>query len=226
MAGLDVVFTRKRVRNINLRVQASSGAVHVSAPLRVERRQVEAFVASRLDWIEAARLRVLKRRASLSTELETGSFLPLWGQKYRLEVIPASKARIVLESQRLLMHTPADSAQESKQALLDAFYREQLVERLPDLMDLWQPRVGVQARECRIRRMKSRWGSCNIHKARIWLSLELAKYPPRCLEYVLVHELTHLLEPSHNRRFHNLVAQVMPDWKSHKVLLDRGIGAL
>jgi len=102
------------------------------------------------------------------------------------------------------------------QKALDKQQRESLTAQIPGLLAQWEPILGVKAAQWRIRRMKTRWGSCNTRDKRIWLSLALADKPPRCLEYVLVHELVHLLEPSHNARFKSLMTQYLPDWKQRK----------
>ena len=230
MAGFEVSFTRKRVRNINLRIRPSNGAIQVSAPLTVSRHLVEDFVASRSDWISAAQQRVLARQSIAEPELVSGATLMWFGQSLELSIqqIQTSEKRnsAEVDGGRFILRLRHDLSSEKCQAemskLLEETYREELQSRLPAMLEKWEPVVGVKAKECRVRRMKTRWGSCNIHKARIWISLELAKYPLECVEYVLVHELTHLLEPSHNSRFHRLVGEVMPDWKQRKRLLHLG----
>lgn len=230
MAGFDVVFTRKKVRNINLRIRPSNGAIQVSAPPRVNRKLVERFVASRTDWINAAQQRVLARQSIVEPELVSGATLMWFGQPLELSIqqIQLSQKKPSAEIigdrcvLRLRPDLPDEKAHTEISKLLYEAYREELQQRLPALLDKWQPIVGVEAKECRVRSMKTRWGSCNIQKARIWMSLELAKYPLECIEYVLVHELTHLLEPSHNKRFHRLVGEAMPDWKEHNATLNRG----
>lgn len=226
MAGFEVSFIRKRVRNINLRIRPSTGAIQVSAPLTVSRRTVETFVASRTDWIKAAQKRVLERQSIVEPELISGATVMWFGQPLELSILDSGqKASVEIVDNELIVRFRHSFLADKRQAeilkLLDATYRAELERRLPLMLDKWQPMVGVEARECRVRRMKTRWGSCNIHKARIWMSLELAKYPPECIEYVLVHELTHLLEPSHNKRFHRLVGEVMPDWKARKAQLNQ-----
>lgn len=229
MAGFEVVFTRKKVRNINLRIRPSNGAIQVSAPLRVNRKLVERFVASRTEWIYAAQQRVLARQSVNEPELVSGATLMWFGRPLELSIQqiqpPEKKPSAEIDADRCVMRLrhdlPDEKAHTEISKLLDEAYREELQQRLPAMLEKWQPVVGVTAKECRVRRMKTRWGSCNIHKARIWMSLELAKYPPECIEYVLVHELTHLLEPSHNKRFHRLVGEAMPDWKIHNATLNK-----
>ena len=108
---------------------------------------------------------------------------------------------------------------ETRRALLERWYRDQLRERIPSLIEKWQPVLGVSVAEWRVKRMRTRWGSCNIRARRIWLSLELARRPLECLEYVVVHEMVHLLEYGHTGRFYGLLDQFLPEWRSSRQLL-------
>ena len=110
---------------------------------------------------------------------------------------------------------------ENRGKLLDSYYRNQLQEEIPRLRGHWEQRMGVQLADCRIKKMRTKWGSCNIDAARVWLNLELAKKPYECLEYVFVHELVHLLERNHNARFIAYMDQFMPDWRQRRALLNR-----
>lgn len=223
MAGIEVNFTRKSVRNINLRISRTDGAVLVSAPHHASRKLVESFVSSRSDWIERAQKRAAVRTQAKDFFLVNGETIPFLGAELLLSVKEKrGKSSIEHDQNQLNLFIRPDSTQEHREAVLESFYRAELTELLPELLELWQPKVGAKAKECKVRRMKSRWGSCNTRHARIWMSLDLIKYPRECIEYVLVHELTHLLEPSHNKRFHRLVGEVMPHWKQHKAILSNG----
>jgi predicted metal-dependent hydrolase len=221
MAGLEVVFTRKRVKNINLRIQPATGAIHVSASPRVNRRYVEGFIASRKDWIAAAQQRLQLRRDSTEPDLAEGQQVPFLGDYYELVLSKIDAPGI--SDEKLVLALSQESSSTQIKHSLEEFYRSELRTKLSLLSEYWEQVVGAKSSEYRVRRMKTRWGSCNTQKARINMSLELAKFPLACIEYVLVHELTHLLEPSHNKRFHSLVADVMPDWKERKAFLNKGI---
>jgi len=224
MAGINVNFTRKSVRNINLRISRTDGEVMVSAPLRVKRELVESFVASRADWISRAQNRVLSRQPTEQAEYVSGERISYLGKKLLLTVEEGRGAvQLDQDRQELKVYVPRNANLKRRQTALEDFYRQELSSRLPVYLEVWQPIVGAKAKECRVRKMKSRWGSCNTRQARIWMSLELIKYPPQCIEYVLVHELTHLLEPSHNKRFHRLVGEAMPNWREHKNRLSQGL---
>ena len=112
------------------------------------------------------------------------------------------------------MHVNLTMSQKQKRNLLGQWYRERLTAQIPKLISKWEPIMRVKVSEWRIRKMKTRWGSCNFQRKRIWLNLELARWPLACLEYVVVHEMTHLIEPTHNQRFWGILDKVMPEWKT------------
>lgn len=229
VAGIELTFTRKSVRNINLRVNPRTGKVMVSAPKSAPRALVEAFIISRIDWITEAQQKALSRKLIQEPSLHNGERIAFLGKYIELKLVSGKKAYEFNSSDNLLTFFLPDQADSQegnnhiKKQLLDCFYRAELQSLLPPMLEKWEPVVGVRSKECRVRKMRTRWGSCNIHQARIWMSLELIKYPLGCIEYVLVHELTHLLEPSHNKRFHSLVGEAMPDWKDYKKRLNKGV---
>jgi len=137
------------------------------------------------------------------------------GRRYRLNVIEKpGRAQIRLINNTMMeLQVPPGKDTSGRWRVLDQWYRQRLREQLPDLLQQWEPIIGVQVPECRIRRMKTRWGSCNIEAGRIWLNLELVKKPAICLEYILVHEMVHFLERQHTERFRDLMDQFLPDWR-------------
>ena len=145
------------------------------------------------------------------------------GRRYRLDVI----VRLGRPSVRLRNNTtielavPPDADREARERILERWYRAQLRQRIPPLLEKWQPVIGVQVNEVRIKKMKTLWGSCNIEARRIWLNLELMKKSPQCLEYILVHEMVHLLERHHNERFQQFMGRFLPDWRLRRDELNR-----
>lgn len=212
--GLRVQWRRKRVKNLNLSIRAADGQVRVSSPLHTSESAVRAFIAERGPWIERHRRRFQARPTAPAYQYRDGERHPFLGQEYPLQLqIGPGRPLLRCTGTVLLMRLPAAADAQRRQAVLEHWYRRQLAERVPDLLAHWQARLGVQAREWRIRRMRTRWGSCNIGAARIWLNLQLITLPPACLEYVLVHELTHLRERYHNARFYRLLDEAMPGWR-------------
>lgn len=184
MAGsTPVSVTRKRVRNLNLRVRAD-GSVTLSIPWHASRLDAQHFLDERASWVAGA-LSAWQARQQYKSQDPAA----LWGKPVELP----NGAPL-----------PADGQ-------LEALWRRELERALPDMAKRVEPLVGARASAWSLRSMSSRWGSCTPSTGRIRIALRLAAYPPECLEYVMVHELTHLLEPSHNGRFHALVARVIPN---------------
>ncbi|NVO32141.1 M48 family metallopeptidase [Hymenobacter lapidiphilus] len=222
IAGLEIDLVRQRMRSLRLTVYAG-GRIRVAVPLHTPAAAIEAFVQARRAWIEQHQQRFAAREPAPTLRYETGDNVPFMGQAYVLEVRPAARPRVELQpdTQQLHLYAPADSTAAQREAILAAWYRQQLRQRLPGLLAKWEPVVGRTAAAWGIRQMRTRWGTCNIGAARIWLNLELIKRPLPCLEYVVVHELTHLHEWLHNARFWGLVDQFMPDWRTHRAELNR-----
>lgn len=145
-----------------------------------------------------------------------------WGKRYLLK-IAESKAtpKVELQHNRMLLQVRPGSDRDEKQSIVVEWYREQIKTAAKPLLAKWEPVVGVAVEKTFVRRMKTKWGSCNTHAKNIRLNSELAKKPPECLEYILVHELVHLLEPTHNQQFTALMDRFMPNWQFHREELNR-----
>ena len=224
IAGLPIDLVRKRMRSLRLTVYAG-GRIRVSVPLQTSAATIEEFVRARRAWIEKHQQRFATREpAPAALRYETGETVPYLGETYQLLVTATfhrpSVARDA-EARQLHLSVPAGSTAAQREAVLTAWYRQQLKRRLPELLTKWEPVVGRAAAAWGVKQMRTRWGTCNIGARRIWLNLELIKRPLPCLEYVLVHELTHLHERLHNTRFWGLMDQFMPDWRTYRAELNR-----
>jgi predicted metal-dependent hydrolase len=198
------------------------GRIRVSAPLRTSRQFIQNFVASKADWIEKhrARFRGNPGGFSLSRDRE---ILYVWGRPHRLELIERQgRPRIEAGEGRMLIYVRPGDGLEAGQKLLDRWYRRLLKEAASRLVPLWASRLGVSVQRIYYRKMKSHWGSCNYTKKTIRLNTELAKKAPQCLEYVILHEIVHILEPSHNRNFYRLMDAWLPAWKTIRKQMNRG----
>lgn len=219
-------IVRKSIKNMHLSVRPPNGEVRVTVPWQTTDDVVIFLVNSRLNWIKKHQA-VLQAKARLSPcEIVTGEAHYLFGECYRLEVIDRpGRPKIILSDSTLQLFVQPGTVTEKRTALLNQWYRDRLKAKIPDLLNSWQPKIGQSISDWGIKKMKTRWGSCNISQRRIWLNLELAKYPIECLEYVLVHELVHLLERYHNDRFKAYLDQFLPHWQHcHQILnpkLDR-----
>jgi predicted metal-dependent hydrolase len=229
LGDVTVEVVRKRVKNINLTVQPPLGRVRISAPKRASLKTIREFAISKLDWIRLhqARMREQARQAPPAqprreVEYVDGEHHPVWGKPYLLVVSGRDGAGSVATDQnRLLLQVRPRTDREGRRAVLENWYRQQVQSAVPTLLERWEPRLGVKLERCQVRRMKTRWGSCTPAKRTIRLNSELATRRPELLEYIVVHELVHLLEASHNARFYELMDLHMPGWKAHRDELNR-----
>lgn len=222
VAGLPVEIVRKDIKNLHLGVYPPMGRVRVAAPLLVSDEAVRLAVIGKLGWIKKQRTRFEGQARQSAREMVQGESHYLFGQRYRLRVVERpGPARLVVKNKRTLelQVRPGLSASEREQVLY-RFYRRELRQRVPPLLAKWKTVLGVEPSAWGIKKMKTKWGSCNPTLGRIWLNVELAKKPEACLEYLLVHELTHLLERQHNARFLALLDRHLPSWPRLRDLLN------
>lgn len=214
---------RKDIKNLHLGVYPPSGRVRVAAPLRLADEAVRLAVISRLGWIRRRQAEFKQQDRQSQREFVTGEGHYFLGQRYRLDLTehhgPSTVRRVNNARMELRLRPGADLAK--REAALQKWYRGRLRELLPPLLAKWEGKIGVKVSEVRIRRMKTRWGSCNAAAGRIWLNLELAKKPPQCLEYILVHEMVHLIERHHTDQFRTYMDRSMPQWRRHSDELNR-----
>lgn len=214
--NVTIEIIRKRIKNFYLRVYPGRRVV-VTASIFQTEGSIRRMVAQRMDWIQAKLQQYELSPPPTSLEMAEGEVHPFLGQDYQLKI--SEQMRVVLRDESAKTITLPQAPRERLQELLHNWYQKQLMFLMPALLDKWEPIVGVKVSGMRIKKMKSCWGSCNIAKKHITLNLELAKKPLECIEYVLVHELTHLHERLHNKRFWTLLEKFMPTWReSHQIL--------
>lgn len=223
VSGIAVEVHRKNIKNLHVGVYPPSGRVRVAAPLRLGDEAIRLAVISRLRWIRGKRMAFQKQDRQSRREFVTGESHYVEGRRYRLTVTEhQAPPSVQLDGHsRLAMRLRPGTDREQREALLERWYRQRLRHRLTPLVSKWATKAGVVIPEIRIRKMKTRWGSCNAEARRIWLNLELAKKPHTCLEYILVHELVHLFEQYHNKRFRERMDALMPTWRLHCEELNR-----
>lgn len=223
VSGIAVEVVRKDIKNLHLGVYPPNGRVRVAAPLVVSDEAVRLAVIDKLTWIRRQKARFADQPRQTEREMVNGESHYFLGRRYRLRVhehdAPAMVALRGIASLDLFVR-PGSSA-EQREAVLLRWHREQLKALIPPLLEKWQPVLGVQIAAWGIKKMKTKWGSCNVDARRVWLNLELAKKPPQCLEYIVVHELVHLLERHHNERFTALMDGFLPNWRSSRDSLNR-----
>jgi predicted metal-dependent hydrolase len=219
VGGVQVQVIRKDIRNLHLGVYPPGGRVRVAAPLTVSDDAVRLAVIGKLGWIKRHRGQFAAQPRQSAREMVSGESHYYLGRRYRLRVTvdEAAVAKVVLRNRTTLeLRARPDLDAEGRERLLQCWYRERLRELAQPLVSRWEGILGVQAAEWGIRRMKTRWGGCNPAARRIWLNLDLAKKPPQCLEYLIAHELTHLIEPHHDSRFTALMDRHLPNWRMHR----------
>lgn len=218
--AVDVVL--KDIKNVHLSVHPPTGRVRISAPKRMRIDTIRLFAISKLDWIKRQQTRLREQEREAPREYVERESHYVWGKRYLLTVSESDEPpSIEVKHSRMHLRVRPRSDEDKRRALVEEWYRGQLKEAVPPLLARWQPLLGVRVERLFVRRMKTRWGSCN-HKARtIRLNTELTKKPAECLEYIVVHELVHLLEPTHNARFVALMDRFMPKWQFHRQALNR-----
>ena len=221
--GIPVEVVHKDIKNLHVGVYPPSGRVRVAAPLRLDDEAVRLALISRLGWIRRQQAEFERQERQSQREFVTGESHYFEGRRYRLSVMEHTGPPAVrlVNNTTMEMRTRSGDDRDAREAVLHRWYRYQLRNRLPPLLDKWEQKVGVTVEDLRIRKMKTRWGTCNTGARRIWLNLELAKKPVSCLEYIVVHEMVHLIERTHNDRFRDLMDRLMPQWRMHRDELNR-----
>ncbi len=218
MSGIRVEVVRKPIKNLHLSVHPPDGHVRVSAPSHMDDEAVRLAVVSKLCWIRRHQKTFADQPRQSQREMISGESHYFLGRCYRLTVTERNGPnRITLNgTSNLTMQLRPGTDRDKHEQLLNTWYRQHMKELVPDLISKWQPIIGVQVADWGIKKMKTRWGSCNTRDHRVWLNLELAKKSLDCIEYVLVHEMVHLLERKHSERFKALMDQFLPQWRLNR----------
>lgn len=223
VSGIPVEIVRKDIKNLHLAVYPPNGRVRVAVPMRLKDEAVRLAVISRLGWIRKQQSGFERQDRQSEREMVSGESHYVQGRRYRLRVTEwAGRPSVLLPNNSTLeLRVRPGTDQQNREAVLHRWYRRLLREQILELIAKWQPVIGVNVAAWGIKKMKTRWGTCNIAARRIWLNLELAKKTPSCLEYILVHEMVHLLERHHNDVFKNYMDRFMPRWRLYREELNR-----
>lgn len=217
VSNIEIDIIKKNIKNLYISVLPPSGSVRVSAPLKMNDEMIKSFIMSKVPWIIKSQSRFKNRAVQIERKYVSGESIYLWGRRYEMNVEYTKTAcKIDIIGDKLYFCIRKQSTMEQRQSALNEWYRRQLKDKVLPLLEKWQDILGVKVQEFRIKKMRTRWGTCNINDKRIWLNLELAKKPPECLEYVVVHELVHLLERNHNKVFKAYMDKFLPDWRNIK----------
>lgn len=216
----QIKLIRKKIKNIYLRIYPSKEVV-ITAPINLSQDKINQFIAKREDWIKKTlqKFENYQYKKPLIYRYETGEEHFLFGEKYLLQIIEG-KHFVKLDKGVLLLSVRKKSTIKLRKKIFEEFYRAKLREIIPNFIAEFEPKMQVKVKHFGIKKMKTRWGTCNIRDQRIWLNLELAKKPLGCLKHIVVHEMVHLLERKHNKRFFFLMDKFFPEWKIFNEMLN------
>ena len=215
--GIDIDVIYKDIKNLHIGVYPPMGRVRVAAPRRLDEDQVRLAVIQRLPWIKRQRAQLRSTDRQSEREMVTGESHYVWGARRRLKVVERpGRAHVEVDGDRLILYVSSGRNAEQRRTVLDTWYRTQLREAIPGLISAWGSRLDTRVPDWIIRRMRTKWGTCNRETRRLTFNVELAKKHPDCLEYIVVHEMMHYFERNHNERFIKLMDEAMPDWRTRR----------
>jgi len=215
--NVSVELEKKRIKNMYLRILPPDGRVHISAPMKMSEDEIIHFVEGKLEWIRYHQDKISRRPTHQQLQYMDGDSIFIWGRNYRLHLKEAiSRGKIEVIGDEVILYCKKDSTSEQREKQMNQWYKKSLEAEIPFLIARYEQIIKVQSNSYNIRDMKTRWGTCNTRTKNICLNLQLAKKAPHCLEYVVVHELVHLLERSHNAVFKSYMDHFLPEWRKIK----------
>lgn len=221
VGGIDICAEKKRIKNMYIRVIPPDGNVRITAPMAAADDTIRMFAVSRIAWIKKQRQKFLDQPRQAERRYATGESYYLWGKRYRLDVVYSNiRNDVSISGQKIVLQVRKNSTPQRRARVMDEWYREVLKKAIPPVFEKCERLVGVKANEWQVKNMKTKWGTCNLQAKRIWLNLQLVKKTPECLEYIIVHELVHLLEKSHNDVFKGYMDRFYPNWRTVKANLN------
>lgn len=222
LGGTVVDVIQKEIKNVHLSVHPPTGRVRISAPSHMSLDTIRVFAISRLEWIKKQQTKLRDQERETPREYLDRESHFVWGKRYLLKVVDQENApQVEIRHNKLVLRIRSDADRAKKQSVVGGWYRDQIKNAVPSLIEKWSPVVGVTVTQFYVQQMKTKWGSCNPAAAHIRLNSELAKKPRECLEYIVVHELVHLLDPTHGQQFIALMDRFMPLWRNHRDELNR-----
>lgn len=223
IGDIEITTLKKEIKNMHLGVYPPNGRVRIAAPLKTSDGAIRLFAISKISWIKKHRKNFIEQERQTKRDYISGESHYFFGKRYLLNVVEIDpRPRIEIKKKKHIdMYVKPNTTHKRKNKIIDEWYRQELKKQLPLLVKKWEKVVGVKVKDLMIRKMKTKWGSCNQNEKRIIINLELAKKPINCLEYILVHEMVHFLEKNHTDRFKALMDKFMPRWRSHKKELNK-----
>ena len=217
VSGVEIEVIKKNIKNMHLYVLPPLGSVRITAPNTASDESIRLFAITKIVRVKKEIKQFKNQQRQTEREYVSGESHYVWGRRYRLEIRYSGIANNVeINSNKLILTVRKASTSQQRENVMREWYREQLKQKLPDLVQKWEEIIGVQANTVRVKDMQTKWGTCNTKDKHIWINLQLAKKPIGCLEYIIVHELAHLLEKNHTPTFLGYMDQFLPDWRVTK----------
>jgi hypothetical protein len=222
-SNLSIDVVRKNIKNMHLAVYPPTGRVRIAAPLRIDDEAVRLFAISKIAWIRKHQRHFKTQDRQSPREFKQRESHYFQGKRFLLRITELeAPAKVEVKTKTYIdLSVRPNSTLEQKQTILNEWYRKELKKLIPEIIEKCEKKIGVSVAEWQVKQMKTKWGTCNIEEKRIWINLELAKKPIQCLEYIIVHEMIHLIERHHNDRFMALMDKYIPQWKFFKEELNR-----
>lgn len=219
ISDIEIELTKKNIKNLHLSVHPPDGRVRISAPQHMDIDSIRLFAISKLSWIRRQQKKYINQEREPEKEYVSGENHYFLGQRYLLNLIYINKRKqgVEIRNKKYIdLYVRENTPKYLRERAMTEWYRRELKKLIPTIIAKWEPIIGVEVNEFGVKKMKTRWGSCNPKAKRIWLNLELVKKSPTCIEYVVVHEMTHLLERKHNERFIAYMDKFLPNWRAIK----------
>lgn len=222
IGDIQIEVIKKNIKNLHLSVHPPNGRVRIAAPNTMNDEAIRVFAISKLSWIKKQRAKFQNQERQSEREYVSGESHYFQGRRYLLNVVYTTKKQRVeiKKNNQLDLYVRKESTKAQREKVMMEWYRAHLKKQIPDIIAKWEKIIGVSVNSWGVKLMKTKWGTCNPNARRIWVNLELAKKNPRCLEYIIVHEMIHLLEKHHNDRFHAYMDQFLPNWREIKAELN------
>lgn len=217
ISGVKIEVIKKKIKNIHLSVLPPLGRVRISAPIGTKDETIKLFAIKKIGWIKKQIQKFESQPRQSEREYVSGESHYLWGRRYKLELKYTKKAnKVETKGSKLVLTVREASTQEQREKIMNEWYRAELKAKLPALIEKWEKIIGVNINDFGVKNMRTKWGTCNVKDKRIWINLQLAKKPVACLEYIVVHELVHLLEKNHTSVFIEYMDKFLPGWRVTK----------
>jgi predicted metal-dependent hydrolase len=220
ISGIPVDVCKKNIKNMHLYVKPPDGKVTVSAPLSMSNETIERFARTKIGWIKKQIGKFETQLRHSEREYVSGETLYVWGKQYYLQTEYGKKNSLVLSGDKAILTVRKESTVAQRESFVREWYRKRLKDEIARLLPKWERITGLKCKSWQTKYMTTRWGTCNPKTQKIWLNLQLAKKTPECIEYVILHELIHLIEKHHNERFVSLMDKYMPMWREIKSTLN------